>query len=39
MPDFEPIVIDHPVSSIAPEEINARVVQIREQAERIWLGG
>jgi hypothetical protein len=39
MPDFEPIVIDHPVSSIAPEEINARVMQIREQAERIWLGG
>ncbi len=38
-PDFEPIVIDHPVSSITPEEISARVVQIREQAERIWLGG
>jgi len=39
MPDLAPIVIDHPVSSITPEEIGARVVQIRAQAERIWLGG
>jgi len=38
MPDFEPVVIDHPVSSITPEEIDARVLQIREKAERIWLG-
>jgi hypothetical protein len=39
MPDFEPVVIDHPVSSITPEEIAARVHQIRERAERIWRGG
>ena len=39
MPDFEPVVIDHPVSSITPEEIAARVLQIREKAARIWLGG
>jgi hypothetical protein len=38
MPDFEPVVIDHPVSSITQEEIAARVRQIRESAERIWRG-
>ena len=38
MPDFEPVVIDHPVSSITQEEIGTRVRQIRENAERIWLG-
>jgi hypothetical protein len=38
MPDFEPVVIDHPVSSITPEEIAARVLQIREKAEKVWLG-
>jgi hypothetical protein len=39
MPDFEPVVIDHPVSSLTHEEIAARIVQITAQAERIWLGG
>jgi len=39
MPDFAPVVIDHPVSSITAEEIGARVRQIKERAERIWLGG
>jgi hypothetical protein len=38
MPDFEPVVIDHPVSSITSEEIGARVRQIRERAERVWTG-
>lgn len=38
MPDFEPVVIDHPVSSITPEEIARRVVQIRERAEQVWTG-
>ncbi len=38
MPDFEPVVIDHPVSSITREEIAARIVQITAQAESIWLG-
>ena len=37
MPDFEPVVIDHPVSSITQEEIGRRVLQIREKAERVWL--
>ena len=37
MPDFAPVVIDHPVSSITPHEIAARVHQITEQAERIWI--
>lgn len=39
MPDFEPVVIDHPVSSITQDEIDARVRQIRERAEKIWTGG
>ncbi len=38
MPDFEPVVIDHPVSSITPEEIMTRVLQIRERAEQVWIG-
>jgi len=37
MPDFEPVVIDHLVSSITQEEIGTRVRQIREKAERVWL--
>jgi hypothetical protein len=36
MPDFAPVVIDHPVSSITPDEIDRRVCQIEEQAEKIW---
>jgi hypothetical protein len=39
MPDLEPVVIDHPVSSITQDEIDMRVRQIREGAEKIWLGG
>jgi hypothetical protein len=39
MPDFEPVVIDHPVSSITQDEIDKRVRQIRERAEKIWVGG
>jgi hypothetical protein len=38
MPDFEPVVIDHPVSSITQEEIGARVCQIKQAAEKIWVG-
>jgi hypothetical protein len=37
MPDLTPVVIDHPVSSITPDEIAARVRQITEQAQRIWI--
>ena len=36
-PNFEAVVIDHPVSSITQDEINARVRQIKEQAEKIWV--
>jgi hypothetical protein len=36
MPDLEPVVIDHPVSSITQEEIDVRVHQIKEKAQRIW---
>ena len=37
MPNFAPVVIDHPVSSIMPDEIERRVRQIKEQAEEIWM--
>lgn len=37
MPNFEAVVIDHPVSSVTQDEINARVRQIKEQAEKIWV--
>ena len=34
MPDLEPVVIDHPVSSITQDEVDARVRQIKERAQR-----
>lgn len=37
MPNFVPVVIDHPVSSITQDEIDQRVCQIEEQAEKIWM--
>jgi hypothetical protein len=37
MPDFDAVVIDHPISSITQDEINARVCQIKEQAAKIWV--
>jgi hypothetical protein len=37
MPNFAPVVIDHPVSSITQDEIERRVCQIKEQAEEIWV--
>jgi hypothetical protein len=37
MPDLEPIVIDHPVSSITQEEVDARVQQIKEGAQKVWV--
>jgi hypothetical protein len=36
MPDLEAAVIDHPVSSITQEEVDVRVRQIKEKAQRIW---
>jgi hypothetical protein len=38
MPGFQPVVIDHPVSSITFEEIMTRALQIRERAEQVWTG-
>jgi hypothetical protein len=37
MPDLQPVVIDHPVSSITQAEIDARVAQIEQQSQAIWL--
>ena len=39
MPDLEPVVIDHPLSTLADAEIDARAAQAADQAVRIWLGG
>ena len=39
MPDLVPVVIDHPLSTIAEAEIDARAAQAAEQAARIWLTG
>jgi hypothetical protein len=38
MPALQPVVIDHPVSSITADEIAARVEQITHQAQAVWLG-
>lgn len=38
MRELEPVVIDHPVSSITAEEVMQRVAQIRAQAELVWKG-
>jgi len=37
MPDLNPVVIDHPLSTISDAEIDARAAQAAEQAARIWL--
>ena len=37
MPDLEPVVIDHPLSTISDAEIEARAAQAAEQVTRIWL--
>jgi hypothetical protein len=39
MPDLEPVVIDHPVSSITQDQIDARIRQIRERAQKVWIAG
>jgi len=33
-----PVVIDHPVSSVTQEEIEARAAQVALQAPGVWLG-
>jgi len=37
MPDLNPVVIDHPLSTISDAEIDARAAQAAEQAANIWL--
>jgi hypothetical protein len=39
MPDLNPVVIDHPLSTIAEAEIDTRADQAADQAVRIWLTG
>jgi hypothetical protein len=39
MEGLVPVVISHPVSSIAAAEVAQRVAQITEQAQAVWLGG
>ena len=38
MPYLMPVVIDHPLSTISEEEIDARAAQAAEQAVEIWGG-
>ena len=38
MPDLNPVVIDHPLSTLSEPEIDGRAAQAAEQAARIWLG-
>lgn len=33
-----PVVIDHPVSSITPSEVDSRAMQVALQAPKVWLG-
>jgi hypothetical protein len=39
MPDLKPVVIDHPVSSITQDQIDARIRQIKERAQKVWIAG
>jgi hypothetical protein len=38
MSGLEPVVIDHPLSSLTEEEIVRRIEQALPQIERVWLG-
>lgn len=38
MPDLQPVVISHPVSSITDAEVKERVAQIFEQSQKVWTG-
>jgi hypothetical protein len=39
MAGINPVVIDHPLSSLTEEEIGQRIEQALPQIERIWLTG
>jgi hypothetical protein len=38
MPDLNPVVIDHPLSTISDADIDARAAQAAEQCIAIWRG-
>jgi diaminopimelate decarboxylase len=38
MPGLQPVVIDHPISSITDAEMQARMAQVVAQAQQVWLG-
>lgn len=38
MPDLNPAVIDHPLSTISDADIDARAAQAAEQSAMVWLG-
>ena len=38
MPDLAPVVIDHPLSTIADAEIDRRADQAADRAIAVWLG-
>ena len=38
MTDLEPVVIDHPLSTLSDEEIEVRAEQALDQVRAIWLG-
>jgi hypothetical protein len=38
MPDLEPVVIDHPLSTLTDEEIDRRAEQALAQSIARWLG-
>jgi hypothetical protein len=39
MPDLNPVVIDHPLSTISDADIDARAAQAAGQCAKIWLTG
>ncbi|HJU18131.1 MAG TPA: hypothetical protein VJ770_16885 [Stellaceae bacterium] len=38
MPDLSPVVIDHPLSTLAEEAIDRRAEQATPQCAAVWLG-
>jgi hypothetical protein len=38
MPDLDPVVIEHPLSTLSDAEIDRRTGQAAEGAARAWLG-
>ena len=38
MPDIAPVIIDHPLSTLSPEQIDRRAAQALPQVKKAWLG-